>query len=111
MTGQTDSSILGVKVLAADTHKGQTSSYLLSNYNYGTGKRSDFDQSLNDRAVTSFDKTGDLLKHIEEEKIQDQPLKTDRAKSDNTGDWAITQAGKGKLIIEDFSSLDESKAQ
>ena len=71
--------------------------------------RSEYDQSLNDRAAMSFDHTGrsliNTLKNLQQEHKSEVVFKTDRARSDNTGDWAITKAGKGKLIIEDFSSF------
>lgn len=46
---------------------------------------------------------------IKEEEKKDVPEKTDRARSERSGDWAITKAGKGKLIIEDFDSILETK--
>ena len=57
----------------------------------------------------SFDHTGNslihTLKNFQQDHKSEAVFKTDRARSDNTGDWAITKAGKGKLIIEDFSSF------
>jgi len=56
----------------------------------------------------SFDVSYNPLTKIDEDGIKEH--KSERARSDNTGDWAITRTGKGRLVIEDFSSFMGSRA-
>lgn len=97
----TESSVLGVAILAADIAKNPYTSQELQ-------LLSEFDKSLNERAGMSFDVSYNPLTKIDENDIKEH--KSERARSDNTGDWAITRTGKGRLVIEDFSSFMGSRA-